>query len=106
MSLRVILTIVLYCEARCIARFQFLRSMGIERHSKARPFLIHDCAMNRVAQISDRVIVSNLGDPLWYLPDGVVIQEEKCFSARDLTCWCSLVESLDPKGKNRGETEL
>ena len=77
---------VLYCEAGRIAGFQFYRFTGIERHSFARPFLIHDYAMNRGTQSSDRGIVSNLGDPLWYLPDGVVNLEEKCFSARDMTC--------------------
>ena len=81
-------SIVLYCEAGRIAGFQFYRFTGIERHSFARPFLIHDYAMNRGTQSSDRGIVSNLGDPLWYLPDGVVNLEEKCFSARDMTCWC------------------
>ena len=78
--------IVLYCEAGRIAGFQFYRFTGIERHSFARPFLIHDYAMNWGTQSSDRGIVSNLGDPLWYLPDGDVNLEEKCFSAGDMTC--------------------
>ena len=62
------------------AGFLFLRFTGIERHSFARPFLIHDYAMNRGTQSSDRGIVSNLSVPLWYLPDGVVNLEEKCWN--------------------------
>ena len=52
------------CLAGLNAGFQFLRSTGIERHSSARPFLIHDYGMNRGTRSSDRGIVSNLGDPL------------------------------------------
>ena len=37
---------ILCCEAGRNAKFQFLLSMGIERHSLARPFFIHDYAMS------------------------------------------------------------
>ena len=63
--------------------FDFIDSQESKGIALPDLFLIHDYAMNRGTQSSDRGIVSNLGDPLWYLPDGVVIQEEKCFSARD-----------------------
>ena len=53
-----------FCEAGRNAGFQFFRSKGIERNILAWPFFIHDYTMNRVIQLSDRGLVSNLGDPL------------------------------------------
>ena len=64
--------VCLFVKPGTVPGFYFIYPWaGIERHSSARPFLIHDYAMNQGTQSSDREIVSNLGDPLWYLPDGV-----------------------------------
>ena len=58
----------------------FVTSQKI-RHFRPTKFRSIRYAMNWGTQSSDRGIVSDLDDPLWYLPDGVVNLEEKCFSA-------------------------